>query len=163
VTAIKKNIIGGIEVNNDGAPVACHVASRHPGARRGRMEKITWQKLAMFRPDGRPLILQIYDKQASRPGQTRGVPELAPVVELIKQLGRYTDAEIMAAVVSGMLTVMIESEDGSPQLGPAPTPGYPDKTPRRPARHHRHGVGVWLGSGIAAGHQGKPGQPAAPK
>jgi lambda family phage portal protein len=123
-----KKIIGGIEVDSDGAPVACHVASRHPGARRGRMEKITWQKLAMFRPDGRPLILQIYDKQASRPGQTRGVPELAPVVELIKQLGRYTDAEIMAAVVTGMLTVMVESETGSPNFNPAPTPGYPDKT-----------------------------------
>lgn len=45
-----------------------------------------------------------------RIGQKRGVPFLAPVIEALKQLGRYTDAELIAAVVSGMLTVFIEKE-----------------------------------------------------
>ncbi len=47
---------------------------------------------------------------AGRPEQRRGVPALAPVIEAIKQLGRYTEAEIMAAVVTGMFTVFIKSE-----------------------------------------------------
>jgi lambda family phage portal protein len=46
------------------------------------------------------------------------VPYLAPVIESIKQLTRYTDAEIMAAVINGMFSVFITTENGtSPILG----------------------------------------------
>lgn len=45
-----------------------------------------------------------------RIGQRRGVPFLAPVIEALKQLGRYTEAELIAAVVSGMFTVFIENK-----------------------------------------------------
>ena len=38
------------------------------------------------------------------------MPLLAPIIETLKQLGRYTDAELMAAVVSGMYTVFIETQ-----------------------------------------------------
>ena len=48
-----------------------------------------------------------------RIGQRRGVPLLAPVIESLKQLGRYTEAELVAAVVSGLLTVFIEKESYS--------------------------------------------------
>ena len=53
-----------------------------------------------------------------RPGQSRGVPYLAPVIEPLKQLGRYTEAEIMAAVISGMFTVFVKSESGGAGLSP---------------------------------------------
>ena len=43
-----------------------------------------------------------------RAGQRRGVPMLAPVLEALKQLGRYTDAEITAAVLSAMFTVFVK-------------------------------------------------------
>jgi capsid protein len=60
----------------------------------------TWKQLDLYsKKSGAPLVLHLFDKV--RPGQSRGVPYLAPVIELIKQLGRYTDAEVMAAVVSG--------------------------------------------------------------
>ena len=52
-----------------------------------------------------------------RPEQPRGVPYLAPVIEAIKQLGRYTEAEIQAAVVSAFFTMVVETENGS---SPAP-------------------------------------------
>ncbi len=45
-----------------------------------------------------------------RPGQRRGVPVLAPVIEALKQLGRYTDAELVAAVVSGLFTVFVKQK-----------------------------------------------------
>ena len=38
------------------------------------------------------------------------MPYLAPVIEPLKQLERYTDAEIMAAVISGMFTVFVKSD-----------------------------------------------------
>lgn len=48
--------------------------------------------------------------------QRRGVPFLAPVIEALKQLGRYTDAELVAAVVNGLYAVFIEKQ--SPEDGP---------------------------------------------
>ena len=45
------------------------------------------------------------------------MPILAPVIESLKQLGRYTEAEITAAVISAAFTVFIKSQsptDGRP-------------------------------------------------
>lgn len=48
-----------------------------------------------------------------RPGQVRGVPIAARVMEDLKQLDRYSDAEVMAAVVSSKLTAFIlHNSDG---------------------------------------------------
>jgi lambda family phage portal protein len=55
---------------------------------------------------------------SERPGQRRGVPILAPVMEHLKQLSRYSQAELMAAVVSGMFTAAITSERPVAQPGP---------------------------------------------
>src|SRR6185295_18389551 len=49
----------------------------------------------------------------------RGVPVLAPVIEQLKQLSRYSHAELMAAVVSGMFTAAVTSERATPGLGPS--------------------------------------------
>ena len=46
-------------------------------------------------------------------------PVLAPVMESLKQLGRYTEAELMAAVVSGFFTAFIKSEAPEMPLGQA--------------------------------------------
>ena len=43
-----------------------------------------------------------------RIGQCRGIPFVAPIIEDLKQLSRYTEAELMAAVISGMYTIFIE-------------------------------------------------------
>ncbi len=60
---------------------------------------------------GRRNVLHLMCRE--RIDQRRGVPFLAPVIESLKQLGRYTDAELVAAVVSGMFTVFIEKKDDS--------------------------------------------------
>ena len=70
-------------------------------------------------------MLQVFE--SLRPGFRRGVPYLAPVIESLKQLGRYTEAELMAAVVSGMFTVFIERAqgDGDPNEDPGSFVGSP--------------------------------------
>lgn len=124
------SLAGGIEKDPiTGAPIRAHVLNAHPGNLRrmpeSRRDQWKWQPLELFGSrDGKPLCLHLYDKL--RPGQTRGVPYLAPVIELIKQLGRYTDAEVMAAVVSGMFSVFVYNETGSPGWNPAPTADNPD-------------------------------------
>lgn len=58
---------------------------------------------------GRRNVLHVI-ADVERPGQRRGVPLLAPVIEQLKQLSRYSDAELMAAVVAGMFTVFVKSD-----------------------------------------------------
>lgn len=121
-------LCGGVGFDAYGAPSMYQVASRHPGNRRSAQRTpLSWQAVRAFDSAGRPLALHLMDKK--RPGQPRGVPYLTPVIELIKQLGRYTDAEVMAAVVQGMLTAVVYSETGSPEFGPAPTMDNPDGSP----------------------------------
>lgn len=110
---------GGVEKDENGAPVAYHILKQHPGSIYRKTSDLSWTTIPAFGKSGSPLCLHLFDK--TRPGQSRGVPYLTPVVELIKQLGRYTDAEVMAAVVSGMLTIFVTNETGNPALGPAPT------------------------------------------
>lgn len=141
-------LAAGVEKDEHGAPLRYHVCSRHPGSALGcsSTQNLTWSKLDAFSArTGAPLVLHLYDK--TRPGQSRGVPYLAPVVELIKQLGRYTDAEVMAAVVSGMVTAFVTSETGDPQLAPAPTQANPDGT----TTNQEDDTGMELGYGTIVG------------
>ena len=121
-------LTAGIDRDQYGAATAYHVCSQYPGSIRRNQTPPTWARLDAFsKTTGAPLVLPLMDKQ--RPGQARGVPYLAPVIELLKQLGRYTDAEVMAAVVSGMITVFVTNETGNPAFGPAPTQDNPDADP----------------------------------
>lgn len=106
-------LISGVEMDEHGAPVGYHVSSRHPGD--FILGAITWKKLPAFGArSGMPIVLHL--GEFDRPGQTRGVPILAPVIECLKQLTRYTNAELQAAVLNALFTVFITTKaaDGSP-------------------------------------------------
>lgn len=97
-------LVAGVQMDKWGAPTRYHFASRHPGARRG--SAVTWASVdALGAETGRRNVLHLFNRR--RPGQTRGVPVLAGVIEPIKQLGRYTEAELQAAVVSGAFAVFV--------------------------------------------------------
>ena len=104
-------IIGGVETNKDGEVVAYHIKNTHPlSAQTGEEEK--WKRVKAFGDKtGRRNVLHIMNRE--RIGQRRGVPFLAPVIEALKQLGRYTEAELVAAVVNGMFAVFIEKGEMS--------------------------------------------------
>jgi lambda family phage portal protein len=91
--------------------MAYWVANKHPaGSGAGIIDS---KRIPVFGDStGRKNILQLVDPE--RVEQRRGVPILAPVIESLKQLGRYSDAELMAAVVSGFFTVFIKSAAPDP-------------------------------------------------
>lgn len=107
-------IYNGIEIGRDGSVVAYHFVSCY---RDQVGEPTEWVRVpALGALTGTPNVLHVF--KADRPTQYRGVPYLAPVIESIKQLTRYTDAEIMAAVINGMFSVFITTDNGtSPILG----------------------------------------------
>ena len=100
----------GVALNKYGAPTAYHVKNTHPGSQ--ATSDYTWTVIPAFGGrTGRRNVLHHFRRL--RPGQNRGVPFLAPVIESIKQLERYTEAEITAAVISGMFSVFIKTEGGT--------------------------------------------------
>lgn len=111
---------GGVEVDMPGAPIAYHIRRQHPGALNpaGSDLYASDRVEAFGKKTGRRNVLHIFDRK--RPEQKRGVPYLAPVIETLKQLDRYTESEIMRAVVSSMFTVFVTTDTGQDGLGQAP-------------------------------------------
>lgn len=109
-----ETLSGGIVKSEyGGAPVEYHVLKGHPGNIYSK--KNEWEVVkARGEKTGRRNILHHFHK--IRIGQSRGVPDLAPVIEKLKQLGRYSDAELTNAVVSSFFTVFIKSD--LPPMGP---------------------------------------------
>ena len=102
-------IDAGVELSTMGDPVAYYISNRNPNAELMGQPPVHFERVEA---DGN--ILHLFLRE--RIGQHRGVPFLSPVIVQLKQLSRYTEAELMAAVVSGMYSVFFEhpaKEDGS--------------------------------------------------
>lgn len=100
-------IVEGVERDAYGAPIAYHICNTHPGA--PQRKKLEWARYEAFGSrTGRRNVLHLFHRM--RPGQTRGVPFLAPVIEPLKQLADFTEAELMAAVIDASLTVFVERD-----------------------------------------------------
>ena len=109
-----KDLIKGVR-KIGGVPVRYVVADAHPGNRLYIKDKAKFKEIKIVgSKTGRRNIIHLMKKL--RPGQTRGIPFLAPVIELLKQLSRYTEAEVMAAVISGYFTVFVKSESGGTDI-----------------------------------------------
>ena len=98
-------MLDGIElVPETGEVLADHVARAHPGGINYTGNK--WDRVAARGTQtGRRNVLHIY--KPLRPGQVRGVSWIAPILEPLKQLGRWSDAELNAAVVSGLMATFV--------------------------------------------------------
>lgn len=102
----------GIELDGDGEAIAYHLLNQHPGDS-ALLQAYNPEEWARIPARGeRGALLMLHLMEMDRIGQTRGVPMLAPVIESLKQLDRYAEAELMAAVVSAFFTVFIKSEGG---------------------------------------------------
>mgnify|MGYP004632710847 FL=1 len=111
-------IVQGVETDERGKVVAYWICDRHPLAADMMNGTQTWTRVeARGKRTGRRNILHIMQRE--RAGQVRGVPVLAPVLESLKQLGRYSDAELNAAVITAAYTIFIEKEAAgeAPPLG----------------------------------------------
>lgn len=106
-------IINGVEVDGDGAVVAYWIANRTPYDLVNSGKQLTWKRVEAFgRRTGMPNVLQVSHEE--RPEQYRGVPYMAPVIEVIKQVCRYANAELMAAVIKAYFAIFLTSKDGGP-------------------------------------------------
>lgn len=103
----RDRIQSGVEVDSDGMVVAYHFSNRHPGADGSNLQGANeWVRVDKYGSrTGRTNVLHLFE--AERPGQRRGIPVIAPIIESLKQLSQYTNAELAAAVITSMYTVFI--------------------------------------------------------
>jgi lambda family phage portal protein len=100
-----KNLAAGIEYDDFGAAVAYHVNTRvYGGPNLGK-----WTELPVWgTKSGRRNVYHLFMKD--RPGQKRGMPLLAPVVEVLKQQTRLSEAALMATIIQEFFTVFVKSQ-----------------------------------------------------
>lgn len=100
-------IYDGVEVDKNGAVVAYHIRSNYPfevGAATTQWARV----LAYQQHTGLPNVVHVMDSE--RPDQYRGVSYLAQVIEPLLQLRRYTESELMAAVIESFFTAFVKTE-----------------------------------------------------
>lgn len=149
-------LFGGIRRTELGEPLEYQILKRHPGSMMAPQSS-DWDLIPAFgSKTGRRNVVHLYDKL--RPGQARGMPYLAPVIETLKQLGDYTDGELRAALVASLFTVFVKAENGY-GLEPDAT-GAAATTPAQTGDLTRLGSGAIVelnpGDDISTANPGRP-------
>lgn len=119
--AQSENVIRhGIEYDALGNRVAYYLYPEHPGetwsvTARGRIRGLESRRVAASE------IIHVYRK--SRPGQTRGVTDFAPVIVPMRDLDDYDDAELMRKKIEACLAAFVTNASGvdATSLGPVST------------------------------------------
>ena len=113
-------IVSGVEIDADGAVEAYWVCNKVQGdpVEIAKLEK--WVRVKAFGDlSGMPNILQICHDIRSE--QYRGVPYLAPVIETLKQVSRYTNAELTAAIIKSFFALFFTNNPSGSNDLPMPS------------------------------------------
>lgn len=102
-------IYDGVEVQPNGRIAAYYVANTYPYQM--TTAPTVFQRVEAYgRRSHLPNILHVMDSE--RPEQYRGVPYLAQVMEPLLQMRRYTESELMAALVQSFFTAFVKTDTG---------------------------------------------------
>jgi lambda family phage portal protein len=148
---------GGVKFDDGGAPSGYFIYDRHPGGlyapgQSGDLYKGRF--VERLGRSGRRRILHHFRKL--RPDQPRGLTYLAPIIDAIKQISRYTEAEIMAAVITAYFTVFIETPTG------ASAPVFDGSAPNGGSPGNEIELGMGMVVGLAPGEKPHTANPARP-
>lgn len=117
INPVNKNpIYDGVEVNKStGMVEAYHICDVYPQQTLLEPGKLKWQRVKAYgKKTGVWNILHILD--TDRPEQYRGVTFLAPVIESLLNMSRYTQSEIMAALIQTYFTAVVVTETNPAQV-----------------------------------------------
>lgn len=101
------NTVDGIEFDEAGNVIAYQVLNFHPGSNY-RVNNLQFNRV--------PAAAMIHWFRRQRPGQNRGVPEVAPALKLFGQLRRYTEAVIAAAETAADFAAFIHSNSPAAEV-----------------------------------------------
>lgn len=92
------------------APIAYHVRERHPNDVGVESKMAVWRRIPRWTHWGRPNFLHVYDRD--RPGQSRGVTQLAAALPRIKGFEKFDEATLNNAALQAMLLGVVKSNAG---------------------------------------------------
>ena len=130
-------IVSGVEIDAEGAIEAYWISNKVPGDLVEAAQMDAWVRVKAFGDlSGTPNIVQICHDVRSE--QYRGVPYLAPVIETLKQVSRYTNAELTAAIIKSFFALFFTNApagaNGLEGIAPSAIYGNEEEEvdPRRP-------------------------------
>ena len=99
---------GGVIVSHEGAAVAYQIRRAHQGDWFNAGDTMVWDTIPRMTPDGRALV--VHDFDSDRAGQHRGgYGILTPVLQKLKMLYTYDNAELDQAIISAIFGTFIKS------------------------------------------------------
>lgn len=137
----QNRIVNGIEVNRDGRLEAIYICNKIWDEPASVTPELKWQRVKVFgQATGCRNVLHIC--RDTRPDQFRGVPYLAPVIEVIKQMTRYADAELTSAIVKSYYSLFFTQTEGQYDLNQIAGAGEDPNAPCVDASEYRMGSGT---------------------
>lgn len=117
------DIYGGVEISQWGNVLGFWFYTGHPLSRRRSTGFVhndrrypRWIYIPAYGAEtGLPNVLHLMESE--RPGQRRGIPLVAPVIEVALTLDRYMKAEAIAAQIQAMFTLIVTSQNPETAIG----------------------------------------------
>ncbi|MGP1276010.1 MAG: phage portal protein [Caulobacterales bacterium] len=100
----------GVELDEDGAPVAYHFLRSHPADIGFGLGSLQTDRVPAREDWGRPRVLHLFEKR--RAGQHRGIGDLVASLRRFRTLEAYTDAELRSKVVNALVLAQYTSSMG---------------------------------------------------
>jgi lambda family phage portal protein len=125
-------IYDGVEVDKGGKVVAYWICNVYPNQVYRNVTDVKWTRVSAYgKRTGLPIVLHIM-MDSERPDQYRGVTYLAPVIESLLNISRYTQSELQAALIQSFFTAWIKTKT-NPAEFPINEVSYgPDEDPDNP-------------------------------
>jgi len=103
------SIVGGVEVDKFGKPVAYWFTEQSPdGFSSFNSKRVTADK-----------VIHMFKK--TRPSQVRGISEMARVMQRIRDVGEYLEAEVVAQRIAACFSLFVETNAPMQRVGRMPT------------------------------------------
>jgi lambda family phage portal protein len=100
------SIFDGIRFDKFGSPISYFILDKHPDD--NLFTQDNFKEVYAYGKSGRRNVIHVY--KPDRPGQLRGLPFLTPVIDIVKNITKYTDAYLQKQIVNSLYTVFIRSE-----------------------------------------------------
>jgi lambda family phage portal protein len=102
-----KNLRGGVEIDDNGVPIAYHIRKAEQNDWYNSAESMIWERVEREDHDGWMRV--IHDFEHDRAGQHRGIGIFTPVLSRFKMLARYYGVELQAATIAATFGTYVTS------------------------------------------------------